>query len=228
MRIMLIALLLAAAAPGQAQTAEAWLIPFAAAYQPQVSGFNEVFAEHQMPTAGSRQFGWGLELRTLTDGVLVGPMFFKTWNEAANDSYELRTDATGIFGELGVKIAPAKFLTIVPQLGVGGLNQSVNLRAKTGSISLDSVLGVTTPQAVNLSPGMKLSGFGALELGLILNTKTGGFGLTFRGGYMYSPFNLTWHLANGAVVTGVPKSHLGGPFFSVGLLLMPQAQNTTE
>lgn len=226
---MLIIFLLAAAVPALAQSSpEAQLIPFAAAYQPQVDGFNKVFAKHGMPTAGSRELGWGLELRTLTGSFLVGPMFFKTWNDAENNSYELRTDATGIFGELGVKLAPASFLSIVPQLGVGGLNQSFNLRAKTEGISLDSLLGVTAPQTVNISPGMKVAGFGALELGLIANTKTGGLGLTLRGGYMYSPFNLTWHLANGAIVTGVPESHLGGPFFSVGLLLMPAAQSATE
>ena len=155
-------------------------------------------------------------------------MFFKTWSDAENNSYELRTDATGIFGEAGVKLAPASFLTIVPLLGVGGLNQSFNLRAKTDSISLNSLLGTGAPQTVNISPGMKVAGFGALELGLIANTKSGGLGLTLRGGYMYSPFNLTWHLSNGAIVTGVPESHLGRPFFSVGLLLMPAAQSATE
>ena len=229
MRILLITLLLAAAVPAPAQNnAEAWLIPFAAAYQPQVDGFNAVFAKHGMPTAGSRQLGWGLELRTLTGGFLVGPLFFKTWNDAANSSYELRTDATGIFGEFGIKIAPFNFLAIVPQLGVGGLNQSFTLRAKGNSISLDSLLGVAAPQAVNLSPGMKVAGFGALELGFIANTRAGGFGLALRAGYMYSPFNLTWHIANGANVTDAPPTHLGGPLFSLGLVLMPSAQTTSD
>ncbi len=229
MRIMLTVLLLAVAGTALAQNSpEAWLIPFAAAYQPQVGGFNTVFTKDGMPTARSRQFGWGLELRTLTGSFLVGPMFFKTWDDAENSSYQLRTDASGIFGEVGVKLAPASFLTIVPLLGVGGLSQSFNLRAKTGSISLDSLLGITTPQTVSISPGMRPAGFGALELGLIANTKTGGIGLTLRGGYMYSPFGLTWHLSNGATVTGVPDSRLGGPFFSIGLLLMPQAQTNSE
>jgi hypothetical protein len=229
MRILLIVVLLAVAVPALAEEGpEAWLIPFAAAYQPEVSGFNSVFASHGMPEASSRHYGWGIELRSLTGSFLVGPLYFKTWDDAENSSYQLRTDATGIFGELGVKLAPFSFLTIVPMIGVGGLSQSFSLRTKTGSIGLDSLLGIGAPQAVSLTPGMKLAGLGALELGLIANTKAGRFGVALRGGYVYSPFGLAWHLANGAEVTDVPVSHLGGPFFSAGLLMMPQAQTVSQ
>ena len=108
MRITLMVLFLAvlAAVPARAEDSpEAWLIPFAAAYQPSVSGFNAKFAERGMPEASSRHFGWGLELRSLTGSFLVGPLFFKTWDNAENDSFQLRTDATGIFGEMGFKLA---------------------------------------------------------------------------------------------------------------------------
>jgi len=231
MRITLIVLLLAvlAAAPARAQDApEAWLIPFAAAYQPQVSGFNSVFKSHDMPEARSRHFGWGLELRSLTGSFLVGPLFFRTTDDVETEGYQLRTDATGIFGELGVKLAPARFLTIVPLLGLGGLSQSFSLRATSDSVNFDTLLS-GSPQVVNISPGMKLAGMGALELGLIANTKAGRFGITLRGGYIYSPFTPTWRLSNGARVTGpeVKDSRLGGPFFSVGLLMMPEAQTAT-
>jgi hypothetical protein len=207
---------------------EAWLIPFAAAYQPQVSGFNSVFAGHRMPEARSRHFGWGMELRSLTGSFLIGPLFFKTWDDVEDNNYQLRTDATGIFGEVGLKLAPFSFLTIVPMLGVGGLSQSFSIRAKTGSISLDSLLGIGAPQAVSFTPGMKLAGLGALELALAVNTKAGRFGIALRGGYLYSPFKPTWRISNGAEVTGVPDSRLGGPFFSAGVLMMPQAQTVSE
>ncbi|MCX6840940.1 MAG: hypothetical protein NTX53_01425 [candidate division WOR-3 bacterium] len=232
MRITLIVLFFAAlaAVPAQADDSpEAWLIPFAAAYQPQVSGFNAKFAEHGMPEARSRHFGWGLELRSLTGSFLVGPLFFRTLDDVENEGYQLRTDATGIFGELGVKLAPASFLTIVPLIGLGGLSQSFNVRAKSDSLSLDELLGIGAPQAVSFSSGMKLTGLGALELGLAVNTKAGRFGVTLRGGYIYSPFKPTWRLSNGAQVTGeaTEDTRLGGPFFSVGLLMMPTAQTAT-
>jgi hypothetical protein len=229
MRITLMVLFLAvlAAVPARADDApEAWLIPFAAAYQPSVSGFNAKFAEHGMPEARSRHFGWGLELRSRVGSFLVGPLFFRTLDDAETDSYGLRTDATGIFGELGVRLAPAKFLTIVPLLGLGGLSQSFSLRARTGGVNFDTLLN-GSPQVVDISPGMKLAGMGALELGLIADTKAGRFGVALRGGYIYSPISPTWRLSNGAQVTGVPDSGLGGPFFSVGLLLMPEAETTT-
>jgi hypothetical protein len=231
MRITLMVLFVAvlAAVPVQAQDApEAWLIPFAADYQPPVGGFNAEFAKPKngMPEARSRHFGWGLELRSLTGTFLVGPLFFKTWDDVENESYQLRTDATGIFGELGVKLAPAGFLTIVPLLGLGGLSQSFGLRQKTGSIGFDTLFG-NAPENVSLSPGMKLAGMGALELGLIANTKAGRFGIALRGGYLYSPFKPVWRLANGAEVSDAPDVHLGGPFFSAGLLMMPAAQATT-
>jgi len=229
MRITLIVLFLAvlAAAPARADDApEAWLIPFAAAYQPSVSGFNTKFAEHGMPEARSRHFGWGLELRSLTGSFLIGPLFFRTLDDVEDSSYQLRTAATGIFGELGVRLAPAKFLTIVPLLGLGGLSQSFSLREKTGSIGFDTLFG-SAPENVSLSPGMKLAGMGALELGFIADTKAGRFGVALRGGYIYSPFTPTWRLANGAEVSDAPDAHLGGPFFSAGLLLMPEAQAAT-
>ncbi|HTW92862.1 MAG TPA: hypothetical protein VMH22_14315 [bacterium] len=229
MRIFLIVILLAAAVPTSAQnSAEAWLIPFAAAYQPQVAGFNKAFANHGMPASASRHYGWGIELRALTGSFLIGPLFFRTWDDAENSSYELRTDANGIFGEAGLKLAPASFLTIVPLLGLGGLSQSFGLRSKSSAQApLDSLLG-DLPRTASFSSGLRPAGMGALELGLILNTKAGRIGITVRGGYLYSPFTPTWHLSNDAEVSDAPVTHLGGPFYSVGLLLMPEAQNETS
>ena len=228
MRIMLIVLLLAAAVPALASDSpEAWIIPFAAAYQPPVGGFNAAFAGHGMPTARSRHFGWGLELRTLTGSFLVGPLFFRTWDNVENSSFQLRTDATGIFGEMGMRLAPASFLSIVPLLGVGGLSQSFGLREKTGSIGFDTLFG-NVPENLALATGMKPAGLAALELGLIANSKSGGIGIALRGGYLYAPFSPTWRVVNGAVVSNAPKDRLGGWFFSVGLLLTPAAQTTSE
>jgi len=226
MRIMLIVFTLVAAAPAPAaDSPEAWLIPFAAAYQPPVS-FNSAFASYGMPAARSRHFGWGLELRSLTGSFLVGPLFFKTWDDVENDSFRLRTDATGIFGEMGMKLAPASFLTIVPLLGVGGLSQSFGLREKTGDIGFDTLFG-NIPGKVSLSTGMKLAGMAALEIGFIADSTTGRIGIALRGGYLYSPFTPTWRLANGAAVSAAPNDKLGGLFFSAGLLFMPQAETAS-
>ena len=228
MRIMLILLLVAVPAPAPAaDSPEAWFIPFAAAYQPPVGGFNSAFASHGMPEARSRHFGWGLELRTLTGSFLVGPLFFKTWNDVDNGSYHLRTDATGIFGEAGIKLSPASFLTIVPMLGVGGLSQSFDMRQKTDSVVFDSLFG-NVPENLSFATGMRIAGMGALELGLTANTGAGRVGLALRAGYLYAPFDPNWHLSNGTRVTGAPGDKLGGLFFSVGLLLMPPAVQTAS
>ncbi len=223
MRIMLIVFSLVAAAPAPAaDSPEAWLIPFAAAYQPPVSSFNSAFGSG-MPAARSRHFGWGLELRSLTGSFLVGPLFFKTWDDAENDSFRLRTDATGIFGEMGVKLAPVTFLTIVPMVGVGGLSQSFSLRER----SSDSVPFGSLLRAATYSSGMRLAGMAALEIGLIANSTTGRIGIALRGGYLYSPFTPTWRLASGAAVSAAPNDKLGGLFFSAGLLFMPQAETAS-
>jgi len=224
---MLIVFLLVVAVPALASDSpEAWLIPFAAAYQPPVRGFNSAFASHGMPEATSRHYGWGIELRTLTGSFLVGPLFFKTWDDVENDAFKLRTDATGIFGEAGLRIAPVSFLTIVPMVAVGGLSQSFSIREMTGEMTLDSLLGYPG-RSVSLTSGLKLAGLGALELGLSANTGAGRVGLALRGGYLYAPFDPNWHLSNGTRVTGAPGDKLGGLFFSVGLLLMPAAQAAT-
>jgi hypothetical protein len=222
MRITLIVCLVAAAAPA-ANSPEAWLIPFAAAYQPPVASFNSAFTSYGMPAARSRHFGWGLELRSLTGSFLVGPLFFKTWDDVENDSFRLRTDATGVFGEMGLKLAPVSFLTIVPMLGLGGLSQSFSLRERSN----DSVPFGSLLRAATYSSGMRLAGMAALELGLVLNSKSGRVGVALRGGYLYSPFTPTWHLANGAAVSAAPKDKLGGLFFSAGLLFMPQAETVS-
>jgi hypothetical protein len=227
MRITLIVFsLVAAAAAPAADSPEAWLIPFAAAYQPPVSSFNLALADYGMPAARSRHFGWGLELRSLTGSFLVGPLFFKTWDDVETGSYRLRTDATGIFGEMGMKLAPVSFLTIVPLLGLGGLSQSFGLREKTGDIGFDTLFG-NVPANLSLSTGTKLAGMAALELGLIVNSKSGRLGIALRGGYLYSPFTPTWRLANGTAVSAAPKDKLGGLFFSAGLLFMPQAETAS-
>jgi hypothetical protein len=228
MRIILIALLAIAVVPALASDSpEAWLIPFAAAYQPPVNGFNAAFADHGMPEARGRHFGWGLELRTLTGSFLVGPLFFKTWDDVELGSYHLRTEETGIFGEMGLRLTPASFLTIVPLLGVGGLGQSFGLRENTDDVGFDDLFG-EAPVNLSLSTGTKLAGMGALELGLVANSKSGRIGVALRGGYLYSPFTPTWRLSNGAALSGAPDDRLGGLFFSAGLLLMPQAQVTSE
>jgi len=219
---------LAAAVPALAEDSpEAWLIPFAAAYQPPVSSFNAAFGVHGMPTASSRHYGWGIELRSLAGSFLVGPLFFKTWDDVDNDSYHLRTDATGIFGEVGVKLAPASFLTIVPLLGVGGLSQSFGMRRKNDSLEFNDPIW-NVPENLSFSTGMKLAGMGALELGLAASTSSGRVGLALRGGYLYSPLDPNWHLPNGTEVTGAPDDRLGGLFFSVGLLYMPAAQTASS
>jgi hypothetical protein len=218
-------MLAAVAAPVRAQDSpEGWLVAFAAAYQPDVSGFNAKFSQYGIPEARVRHYGWGIEVRSLVSGFLIGPLFFRTWDDTDNGSFQLRTDATGIFGEAGLKLAPAKFLTFVPMLGLGGLSQSFNIRPeKTDNLKLDSLL-MSPGRTATISPGMKLAGLAALELDLTAGTNTGRYGVALRAGYMYSPFALNWHLSNGADIVDAPATHIGGPFFSAGILLLPAAQ----
>ncbi len=228
MRIMPILLLVAAASSAPAaDSPEAWFIPFAAAYQPPVVGFTPAFTQPGMPAARSRHFGWGLEFRTLAGSFLVGPLFFKTWDDVENDAFKLRTDATGIFGEAGLKIAPFRFLTIVPMIAAGGLSQSFSIREKTGEMTLDSLLGYPGRSA-SLTAGTNLAGLGALELGLAANSSAGGIGVALRGGYLYAPFRPNWRVVSGDAVSDAPDDRLGGWFISIGLLLTPAVQTTSQ
>ncbi|MGQ9678601.1 MAG: hypothetical protein ACUVUD_04895 [bacterium] len=204
-----------------AQEAEGWLVLFGCGFQPDLARFNEVFAQHGLPVAQERHYGWGIELRSgVGGGFLLAPMFFRTCNDVATDEFFLRTEHTGIMGELGYKLSLFKFLAVVPLVAVGGVQPRYRIQQKTGEVSLDSLLNAPGNTAM-LSPGMKLTGLGALELNLLLPTKTGRYGLSLRGGYLYSPFRLDWRTANGARVTGTPASKIQGPWFSVGLTLIP-------
>ncbi|MEO0020126.1 MAG: hypothetical protein ABIK47_05750 [candidate division WOR-3 bacterium] len=204
-----------------AQEPEGWLIPFACAYEPDIAGFNTAFANKGLPQAKTRHFGWGMELRSLVSrNILFGPLYFRTWNDAENDSFHLRTENWGIFAELGLKLPIFKFLTFVPLVGIGGVQPSFQIRKRTGDMTLDSLLNAPFNIA-HISPGMKITGLGALELNIILPTNTGSYGLSLRGGYLYSPFGLNWHLANGARITNTPDSKIKGPWLSLGLTIIP-------
>jgi hypothetical protein len=228
MRILAVVLALGALfSPLAAQgSSEAWLLPFAAAYQPSVSAFNAAFAAAGLPGARARHYGWGIELRSLVSGVLIGPMYFHTGDAVAGDSFSLSTASDGILGTVGIKIAPFSFLAIVPQLGVGGINQSYTICQRSGDVALPDLLGDPGRSAV-LSPGMKLGGLGALELDLSATVASGTYGLSLRGGYLYSPFRLDWRLNGGSSITGVPDTKLGGPFFSAGIVIMPAPEVQT-
>ncbi len=221
MRRIVWLLLLAAFTAASAQ--EGWLVPFAAAYQPDIGGFNSRFADHNLPQANSRHYGWGIEIRSLVNNLLVGPMFFRTWDDVENDGFHLRTEASAILGQVGMKITPFDFLSIVPMVGAGGLSQSFSIRARTEDLSLEELLSAPG-QTATISSGMKLAGIAALEIGLSANTSSGRYGLALRAGYLYSPLSIAWHLSNGAEVTDTPAAKLAGPFFSVGLLILPAPQ----
>lgn len=204
---------------------EAWIVPFAAAYEPNLAGFNSGFAANGLPQAASRHYGWGLELRSLVGPLLVGPLFYRTWDDAENDSFQLRTEAWGIFATAGPKLIPLPFFSIVPMLGLGGLSQSFNIRTDKGDIRFDSLLARPGQSATMLS-GMKPTGLAALELGLSAITDGARYGVTLRGGYVYSPFAVTWHQPGGARITNTPAGRFGGPFYSIGVLIAPTAQVT--
>jgi len=211
----------------RAQAPEGWLVPFGCAFQPDIADFNNAFIQRGLPGAAERHFGWGIELRSgIGGGFLAGPMFFRTYNDVENDRFHLRTEHTGIMAELGYKLPLFKFLTIVPLVGVGGVQPGFHIREKTNAISLDSLLQAPGNTAV-LSPGMKITGLGALELHLLVPTNTGSYGLALRGGYLYSPFRLDWHLANGSRIFGTPDSKIQGLWFSVGITLIPAPEVAT-
>jgi hypothetical protein len=218
-------LLLLLTVPAPAQDApEGWLIPYAFAWQPPVAGFNSAFAGVGAPGARARHFGWGIELRShIGSGFLLGPMFFSTSDKVANDSFQLTTNATGLFGELAYRIGIADIVSIVPMVGVGGLSQSFHVRRDPADMSLEELLRSREAQ-VDVGTKMKLTGLAALELGLAANTKAGRFGIALRGGYLYSPFEPDWRSGSGGRVTGTPGGTLKGPFASVGLLFLPAAE----
>ncbi len=220
MRKALLLIIIAACA---ATAQEGWVIPFAVGYRPDIAGFNAEFAAHDLPEAAVNHYGWGIEIRSLVGNLLVGPLYMRAWDDAETEEFHLRTDASAVLGEVGYKIAPLSFLTLVPMVGVGGLSQTFSIRSLTGDIGLDSLLRAPAQNAA-IQSGMKLAGMAALELGLAATIGDARYGLALRGGYIYSPADPGWHLSNGSRIAGAPDGHLGGPFASLGLMLLPAAQ----
>lgn len=203
---------------------EGWLIPFAFGWRPPVAGFNAVFRNNAVPETRQNHFGWGVELRSLVGGgMLAGPMYFNTTDEAGNDSFQLRVNSTGIFGEIAYRLEIARVILVVPMVGVGGLGQKYHLRRRVGERTLEELLQSRESQ-VDINSAMKLAGMAALELGLTANTRAGRFGVALRGGYLYSPFDPDWRSGTGERIRNTPAGTLRGPFVSVGLLLLPAAE----
>lgn len=227
-KVRLLLAILVLILPLFAQEPEGWLVPFACGYQPDGAGFNRLFRQYGLPVARERHYGWGMEIRSLVGkNLLIGPMYFRVWDDVANDSFQLRSEAFGIFGKLGLKLPLFQFLTVVPLVGVGGVQPAFRIREVTGDLSIDTLLR-SPGKNVSLSPGMKITGLAALELDLMARTKAGTYGIALSGGYLYSPFSLSWRLDNGSQVTGTPDTKIGGPWFSVGVTVIPAPEVITE
>ncbi len=211
----------------QSAEPEAWLLPFTCAYQPDIGEFNNRFRDRGIPTARTRHYGWGVEIRSLVGkDFLTGPIFFRTQDIVTNETIQLRTETTALLMMLGLKLPLFRFLTVVPMLALGGVQPGFQIMAKSGEIALDSLL--TLPgQMTGLSPGLKLTGLAALELNLLIPTNSGNYGISLRGGYLYSPFVLNWRLPSGARVTGTPDTKIRGPWFSLGITIIPAPEVTT-
>ncbi len=106
-------------------------------------------------------------------------VFFRTYFIILFPMDNNRTESSGIFGEVGFKIAPFSFLTIVPMVGVGGLTQTFNIRARSQDVNFDSLL-IAPGQNASITSGMKLAGLAALELGLTATTTSGSYGVALR------------------------------------------------
>lgn len=222
--IFLLVMLVFGSAPGQ----EGWLIPFGCAFEHDIKGFNEAFIQHHLPPVSKRLYGWGLELRSPLGGnILFGPLYFRTKDRVQDSAFQLYTETWGFMGEVGFQMPVFRFLSIVPMLGIGGVQPSFHLRKISEDIEFDSLL-LAPGRIATISPGTKLTGLAAIELGLMLPSKAGRYGLGLRGGYLYSPFNLDWHLADGARVTKTPKAGLRGLWVSLGIIIIPAPEVVTE
>ncbi|MGB9742292.1 MAG: hypothetical protein ACP5JB_05825 [candidate division WOR-3 bacterium] len=227
-RKLILLILILLSVPGWTQEPEGWLIPFGCAFEHDISGFNRIFAAHRLPEVNRRLYGWGLELRSLVSRrVLFGPLYFRTSDEVSNNSFQIYTQNWGVMAELGVKVPVFNFLTVVPMIGAGGVQPSFQIRAVSGDVQFDTLLQAPGMVA-GISPGIKPAGLVALELGLLVPTRAGRYGLTVRGGYLYSPFGLNWRLTNGARVTGTPDSRIRGFWASLGITIIPAPEVTTE
>jgi len=213
-------------APTRAQ--EAWLVPFAVGYRPELTGFREAFSRssQNLPQPAENQLGWGIEIRSLASGFLLGPMYMRTWSDAESDSWRLRTESNALFGTLGYKLSPTTWLSVVPMLGVGGISQSLHLRARTGDLPLDTLL-LGPGQDADIGTGLKFAGLASFELGLAFPTSSGSYGLSTRLGYIYSPLRPDWHLASGGRLRDAPTTGQRGPFVSIGLLVIPAPEVST-
>jgi hypothetical protein len=227
-RSLILFLMLMLLVPGQAQEPEGWLIPFGCAFEHDIAGFNAKFAEHNLPLVNKRLYGWGLELRSLVSkNILFGPLYFRTKDRVSNDSFQIYTETWGIMGEAGFKVPVFNFLNIIPMVGIGAVQPAFQFRQVSGDVQFDTLLR-SSGGSVSISPGLKPAGLAALELAFTLPTQAGRYGLAVRAGYLYSPFELNWHLSNGRSVLGTPNSRIQGYWGSLGITIIPAPEVRTE
>ena len=175
---------------------------------------NTLLRNHNLDTIGKPQFefgggGWGQAKRMRIGGYGMGGA--KT---VSNESLDVEVGYGAGFFELGYSIICTKHFMLTPLIGIGGYGLSLKITPKYNRpTSLDGLL--TSPWSIaSASKG----GF-AMYPGLSIDIPISFFGLSLKGGYMWSPMSGPWTVENLGSIGNDPDPKPNGLFASAGIML---------
>jgi PDZ domain-containing secreted protein len=174
---------------------------------------NTLFSQHNLGSIEKQQFifsggGWGQVNRIRLGGFGMGGA--KT---VSNESLDVEVGYGAGFFELGYSIVNEKNFMITPLVGIGGYGLSMKITPKYNRpTTIDGLLSSPWSIARASKGGL------AMYPGLAIDIPFSFVGLTFKGGYMWSPMSSAWTVENLGSIGNEPDPKLNGLFATAGIM----------
>jgi membrane-associated protease RseP (regulator of RpoE activity) len=173
---------------------------------------NSVLVNHHLPALGKSQFvfgggGWGQGNR-----IRIGGFGFGGVQTVSNDTLDVEVGYGAGFFEMGYNIVCAKHFMLTPIIGLGGSGLTMKITSLLyNPVNLDNVLSYPGGVAKVTTGGFSM--FPGLTIDIPLSFA----GLSFKGGYMWTPMKGSWIMEDYGKING-PALNLNGPFVMMNIM----------
>jgi hypothetical protein len=209
-RIVFLALVFAVAAFAEGRGYGGFVLSY---MMPDLDALNEKLADvpgmatldDYIITYGAGGWGGGKHL-------MFGGWFFTGSHKLDGDAVSVKINHSGVFFEPGYFINIFRGFGVMPSVGIGGTSVDLKLRPRLGDVEFDTLL---------VNPGR------TSEVNYTTFTVAPSFtilipiefvAIQLKGGYMYSPFQGSWELEDGADLRNAPQINPSGIYAQAGLL----------
>jgi hypothetical protein len=158
-------------------------------------------------------WGFGGGGYALIDRIVIGGSGWGGDQYFESDSLNAKVSFAGGEFDLGYAVLSIPHLIVAPMLGIGGAGYDVEL-ARRGDLpsTFDEMI-----QARGLTSRVSTSSF-SLNPHLMVTVPISFVGLQLRGGYVYTPAQGQWQMADGQALLSGPAVGKGAPYVSLNVM----------